>query len=198
MAHEKTPNWHPSQKSRRCYHRVISGIERGGDLRFITLTSSKDSPDTCQNSFRALYGRLKRRGLIQGYIKVPEPSKNGKQHVHVLMRGKFILQSELSTMWQEIHHAKIVDIRKVWSNVDKRKLASDMASYMSKENMYRYSWSWGWVWRGFCNDWMKLKRVRNILQAAGEYIPFADLLALWRNWLHGTWQPDFSLLPQPP
>ena len=169
MPHEKEPNWHPSSKSRRCYHRVISGIERGGTLRFLTLTSSKDSPDTCQRSFRALYMRLKRRGLMKGYIKVPELSKNGKQHLHVLFRGSYVDQKLLSAWWQELHHAKIVDIRRVWSNADKRKLASDMASYMAKANLYRYSWNWAWVWRGFCKDWTQLKRWWRYLNEGGAY-----------------------------
>jgi len=197
MPHQKDPNWHPSQKSRRCYHRVISGIERGGILRFLTLTSSKDSPDSCQGSFRALYGRLKYRGLIKGYIKVPELSKNGKQHVHILFRGGYIDQKYLSDLWQEIHHAKIVDIRRVGVNVDKRKLASDMASYMAKDNAFRYSWNWDWVWRGFCNDWKKLKLHWRTLNAAGANHSFADLLRWWRLWLKGFWKPDFDLLPAP-
>lgn len=188
--------WHPTAKSRRCYHRVISGIERGGALRFLTLTSSKDSPDTCQHSFRVLYMRLKRRGLMKGYIKVPELSKNGKQHLHVLFRGSYIEQAMISAWWQELHHAKIVDIRKVASNVDKRKLASDMASYMAKDNAFRYSWNWDWVWRGFCNDWKKLKRLWRYFESCGEYIPFDKVLLSWRLWLKGIWQPDFSLMEE--
>lgn len=198
MPHKREKNWQPSAKSRRCYHRVISGIERGGDLRFLTLTSSKDSPDTCQRSFRALYMRLKRRGLIQGYIKVPEASRNGKQHLHVLFRGSYIEQALLSHWWQEIHHAKIIDIRKVGRNVDKKKLASDMASYMAKDNWYRYSWSWGWVWRGFCRDWARLKKLWRYLNESGEYYGFQKLLIWWRFWLKDLWTPPFYLIPEPP
>ena len=197
MPHEKDPNWHPSQKSRRCYHRVISGIERGGTLRFLTLTSSNESPDTCQRSFRSLYMRLKRKGLIEGYIKVPELSKNGKQHLHVLFRGSYIDQALLSQLWQELHKAKIVDIRKVSDNVDKRKLASDMASYMSKQNAYRYSWNWTWVWRGFVKDWTKLKRL--VREYYGEISGKARriLLLCWRLWLKGQWKPNWDILPEP-
>jgi len=186
-----------TQKSRRCYHRVISGIERGGDLRFLTLTSSNESPDTCQRSFRALYMRLKRRGLLKGYIKVPELSKNGKQHLHVLFRGSYLEQAELSKWWQELHGARVVDIRKVKGGRTPRQLASYMAKYMSKENIYRYSWNWDWVWRGFCRDWKLLKRLFRYV--CGGIYPnnVGDLLRLWRLWLHGFWEPDFSLLPEP-
>lgn len=198
MPHTRDPNWHPSAKSRRCYHRVISGIERGGTLRFLTLTSSKNSPDTCQRSFRALYMRLKRRGLIQGYIKVPEASKNGKQHLHILFRGSYLEQALISHWWQEIHHAKIIDIRRVWANTNKRKLASDMASYMAKDNWYRYSWNWGWVWRGFCRDWAKLKKQFWEYQKVGGQKPFSWLLQQWSYWLKYDLMPYWGPVPQPP
>lgn len=188
----------PSAKSRRCYHRVISGIERGGDLRFLTLTSSGDSPDTCQASFRALYMRLKRRGLLEGYIKVPENSKNGKQHLHVLFRGSYIEQALISAWWQQIHRAKIVDIRAVAGGRSKKGLASYMAKYMSKDNLYRYSWNWGWVWRGFVNDWTRLKHHWRHLNELGWTTSFSDLLRWWRLWLKGFWQPDWLAIQLPP
>jgi len=135
---------------------------------------------------------------MQGYIKVPELSKNGKQHLHVLFRGSYIEQALISHLWQKLHHAKIVDIRSVSSNVDKRKLASDMASYMAKDNAYRYSWNWDWVWRGFCRDWAKLKKLVALFNP-GEYrTTHTFLLFCWRSWLKGIWQPDFSLLPEAP
>jgi len=142
--------------------------------------------------------RLKRRGLIQGYIKVPEASRNGKQHIHVLFRGSYIEQALISSWWQEIHHAKIIDIRRVWANTNKKKLASDMASYMAKDNWYRYSWSWGWVWRGFCRDWTKLKKLWRYLNESGTSFDFSRLIVWWRFWLKDAWQPPFYLMPQPP
>ena len=145
-------------KSRRCYHRVLSGIERGGRLRFLTLTSSVDSPDDIQKSWRALYMRLKRRNLVQGYIKVPEYTKEGRLHLHILFRGNFIEQALISRMWSQIHQAPVVDIRAVKMAGNKRKVANYMAKYMSKESAGRYSWSWGWVWKGFCKDWLSFKK----------------------------------------
>ncbi|MBA7669717.1 hypothetical protein ES703_77850 [subsurface metagenome] len=187
-----------SSKSRRCYHRVISGLERGGTIRFLTLTSSKESPLDIQRSWRALYMRAKRRGLITGYIKVPEYTKQGRLHLHVLFRGKYIAQPVLSAWWQSIHHAKIVDIRAVKEIHGKGGLASEMAKYMAKAGSERYSWSWGWVWRGFCRDWHNLKRLWHYLNEAAASYPFSDLIRWWRLWLKGFWQPDFSLLPKPP
>jgi len=171
----------------------MSGIERGGQLRFLTLTSSNESPDTCQPSWHVLIQRLRRRGLVQGYIKVPERSKNGKQHLHVLFRGSYIDQALISAWWQEIHQAKIVDIRATWRNASKKNIASYLCKYMSKENIYRYSWDWGWVWRGFCRDWRDLKRWANTsTQAMTEgFMPY--ILSRWHAWLHGNWEPPWKI-----
>ncbi|MBA7690265.1 hypothetical protein ES703_98790 [subsurface metagenome] len=141
--------------------------------------------------------RLKRRGLLQGYIKVPELSKNGKQHLHVLFRGSYIEQALISHWWQELHQAKIVDIRQVKGGRTPRKLASYMAKYMSKENLYRYSWSWGWVWRGFVKDYQRLKKLYRYVTGDLYMSRFQVLLRLWRLWLRGFWRPDFALLPEP-
>jgi len=168
-----------TQKSRRCYHRVISGLERGGQFRFLTLTSSNDSPDTCQKSWRALYMRLKRRGLVTAYIKVPELSKNGKQHLHVILRGTYIQQAAISEMWQEIHKAKIVDIRAIKQRRTRAQLAAYMAKYLAKENFFRYSWSWSWVWKGFVKDWEKLKKA---IRHASEIYPLKFMPALLFCW----------------
>lgn len=168
-----------TQKSRRCYHRVISGLEKGGQFRFLTLTSSNTSPDTCQRSWRALYMRLKRRGLVTAYIKVPELSKNGKQHLHVIFRGEYIAQAMISEMWQEIHGAKIVDIRRVQRGRTRAQLAGYMAKYLAKENFFRYSWSWSWVWRGFVKDWTQIKQGVRLLCELGDHKFLPALLFLW-------------------
>jgi hypothetical protein len=126
--------------------------------------------------------RLKRRGLIHGYIKVPEQSKNGKQHLHIIFRGSYIEQAWISAMWQEIHKAKVVDIRRVNKGRTKAQLAGYMAKYMSKENAFRYSWSWDWVWRGFVKDWQKLKKVTGPYCEASGRGYYRTLLKFWR-WL---------------
>lgn len=135
--------------------------------------------------------RLKRRGLIQGYIKVPERSKNGKQHLHVLFRGQYIAQALVSQWWNELHKAKVVDIRKVSAGRSKRGIALYLVKYMSKENPYRYSWNWDWVWRGFCRDWNDLKRYWHQLETYGEYRSFTWLISQWYCWLVVGRRPAF-------
>lgn len=141
--------------------------------------------------------RLKRRGLMEGYIKVPELSKNGKQHLHVLFRGSYIDQVVISKWWKEIHHAKIVDIRKMKYGRSKRSLACYMAKYMSKENIYRYSWNWGWVWRGFVKDWTDLKRRFFALQKVFPNAKFSYILSVWADCLHRGIRHPVQFLPMP-
>lgn len=190
--------WYPTPKSRRCYHRVISGIERGGHLRFLTLTSSNESPASCQRDFRALYMRLKRRGLMKGYIKVPELSKNGKQHLHVLFRGEYIDQKLISEWWSELHKAKVVDIRAVRHGRSPKAIANYMAKYMSKATLYRYSWNWDWVWRGFVKDWNNLKKQWHWFNTNIGYHNLAWLINQWHICLKYNLRPNFSYLWEPP
>lgn len=125
--------------------------------------------------------RLRRRGLVKGYIQVPEATQSGLLHKHVLLRGSYIEQWLISQWWQEIHHARVVDIRKV-RGMRKSALAAYMAKYMAKEAISRYSWDWGWVWKGFVKGWKALYRYwRDDLGGQGG---FRVLLAAWRNALH--------------
>lgn len=189
-----------SQKSRRCYQRVMSGLERGGTLRFLTLTSSPESTKDIEASFRALYMRAKRRGLIQGYIKVPELTKQGRAHLHVLFRGEYISQKLISKWWSEIHRASVVDIRAVRPYGGKRKVANYMAKYMSKEAAGRYSWSWGWVWKGFCKDWKIYKAYWSRWFEKDGVTTFKNCLLGWQMWLHGVYKisRDDMLADYPP
>lgn len=183
-----------TKRSRRCYHRVMSGLERGGKLRFLTLTSSNEAPADIQKSWRALYMRMLRRGLITGYIKVPELTEAGKQHLHVLFRGNFIAQRLLSLWWSEIHQSSVVDIRFVRPYGGKKRVASYMAKYMSKEQAGRYSWSWGWVWRGFCRHWTLYKRYWHQHVERPGRNSFANCLTGWQFWLKGIISVDLEAL----
>jgi len=191
-------------RSRRCFHRVMSGLECGGQIRFLTLTSASPVSETVvHRHFRALMARLQRRGLVTGYIQCPERTKSGLVHKHVLFRGSYVEQRLLSEWWRDIHGAPVVDIRRVrglqgdspWA---RRKVASYMAKYMAKgagasgsevllpgRHRAHYSWSSGWVWRGFCGHWSRLKRVWSRLNDASvSGASFASLVRLWNDYLH--------------
>lgn len=180
------------RRRKRCYHRVICGLERGGSLRLITLTSSDNAPGDIQRSFRKCIMRLKRRQLLKDYIKVIEVKDDGRQHIHLCYRGEYIEQAALSAMWQEIHHSPIVDIRRVKAGrQSKRGVAGYLAKYMAKEMVKRYSWSWHWVYPGFVKTWREAKRVVVILKLwlpAGEVA--GALLKLWRSHIRALSPPE--------
>jgi hypothetical protein len=183
-----------TKKSRRCFQRVISGIKRGGTLRFLTLTSSDAAPEDIQRSWRCLYMRLKRRGLVQGYIKVPETKPDGRTHLHVLFRGSYIEQRIIKHMWENIHQSSIVDIRLVKVYKNPAKVANYMAKYMSKEMAGRYSWSWWWVWPGFCRDWTIYKRWWWKFIDREGITTFKNLLYGWDCILTGRLEADFTAM----
>jgi len=127
--------------------------------------------------------RLQRRGLVRAYIKVPEVSKNGKQHLHIIYEGEYIAQVAISEMWEQIHQAKVIDIRLAHLGHGKKGLARYLAKYMSKEGAYRYSWSWSWVWKGFVKDWTSLKRLWRYNNMMTFPLPYDGLLRIWRHFL---------------
>lgn len=174
---------------------MISGLEKGGDLRLITLTSSDEAPHDIQRSFRKLTMRLRRRQLCQDYLKVIEVKDDGREHIHMCFRGKFIEQAYLSEQWNEIHKSPIVDIRRVKKGYrNKRGVAGYLAKYMAKELFRRYSWSWGWVYKGFVKTWTAAKSmIYGYIRLGGHSWLWGDLLQLWRLHLRRNLTPEIFL-----
>ena len=165
------------------YHRVMSGLEKGGQLRLLTLTTAKQSDNELfQKHFRMLRMRLLRRGLMLDYIRCREMTKSGLRHEHILFRGSYIAQVYLSHLWQEIHGAPVVWITLVRG---KSRLASYLAKYASKGIEARTSYSWGWVWRGFAQSWALVKRV------GWQWgYTFAEVLTYWQMCVRVGSKPD--------
>ncbi|MBA7636443.1 hypothetical protein ES703_44063 [subsurface metagenome] len=169
-----------SRRLKRCYHRVISGLEKDSRCRFITLTSSLDSRNFIQQDLRRLIMRLRRQSVLTDYIRVIEKTKSDLEHVHLIYRGRYIPQPVLSRLWEEIHQAPIVDIRSVKpSRHHIRGAAAELAKYMAKEGCRRYSWSWGWVYKGFVGTWQKAKslfrKITNYHPLPGYFLRFLEL-----------------------
>ena len=161
------------RRSRRMYHRVISGLEKSGQVRLLTLTSASEKDNgRFQADFRKLRMRLLRRGLLIDYIRCPEYTKSGLRHEHILFRGGYIEQRYLSKLWFLIHSASVVDIRRTGGT---HKIAGYMASYMAKSPAGRYAYSWGWVWKGFAGSWKALKAM-----AVWNCWTYKELLTIWR------------------
>lgn len=169
------------RRQKRCFHRVISGLEKDPCCRAITLTSSLESPPDIRHSFRKLTWRLRRRGMLTDYIRVIEFTKSGLQHIHMIYRGQYIDQVVLSKLWQEIHLASIVHITNLEVDTQRRKwLAMYLAKHMAKQGSHRYSWSWGWVYKGFVATW---KKAKYLARQAQYFRPtqnwFDNFLQLW-------------------
>lgn len=183
------------RRIKRCYHRVISGLEKDPRCRFVTLTSSPDSKNFIQQDLRRLIMRLRRRGVLVDYIRVIEKTKSGFDHVHMIYRGSYIPQPVLSALWLEIHQAPIVDIRSVKPFKNHiRGAAGELAKYMAKEGCRRYSWSWGWVYKGFVRTWKLAKSLFGKIQHY-VFVPFAftRFLALWHIHLKSRSPPSHLL-----
>lgn len=190
MSHpERTPQ---ERRQARCFHRVISGLEKGGSLRLVTLTSSDQALNPIQQDFRRLIMRLRRRRLLQDYLKVIEIKNPYREHIHMCFRGSYIEQAFLSNLWQHLHQSPVVDIRKVKAGKrNKRGVANYLAKYMSKEMYRRYSWSWGWVYKGFVKVWKDSLRIFRAIQGHFlEAIPFYHFLDLWRLHLRSRSPPQ--------
>lgn len=179
-------------RQKRCFHRVMSGLERGGDFRVMMLTSTSPVAGPVQAAWRALKERLRRRGVLHDYIRVPEYTESGLVHLHVIYRGSYLSQWVLSQQWYALTQsqdcgAKVVYIQRVYG---KRGIAHYLAKYMGKGDEYlagNMSWSWGWVWQGFVRDWKYLvhawRCARNGFNEWAHYgwdLPYGALLKQWR------------------
>lgn len=121
-------------------------------------------------SFRALKERLRRRWGRFEYMGVREV-KGDRQHLHLVFRGEFMAQVQLSAMWADIHRSPVVDIRAVWSQ---RGGARYMAKYLAKSVANRYWASYRWVFEGWVGWSRRVKR------AFGHYPSKTLLQALAR------------------
>jgi len=149
----KRSSW--STKQKRAYQRLLSGLTRakvlGKKVRFMTLTSSPSSSfGELNEHFQVLRKRIKRTfGVKIDYIKFK--TNEGYGVLHIIFVGAFIPQQWLSRNWEEIHGAKIVDIREVRG--EKRLARYLISNYLVTQTFVRMSWSWGWVFRGFVSMW---------------------------------------------
>ncbi len=102
------------------YARVDKLASAGNPERFITLSRAGNNPQEVRNNLQHLIQAIRRQGLLFEYFSTTELHKNGLPHLHLLQRGDFIEQAELSRLWG-ICTAKsfsgrsstIVDIRRI-------------------------------------------------------------------------------------
>jgi len=177
-------DWTPKQH--RCWSRLklifYYTAWKDDKLRFMTLTSSKDSPDI-HKSFRTLVKRIRYKFGEFEYLAVK--TDEGCGVYHIVFKGSFIPFRWLQDAWKDIHKAFMVNIKYV-RNYPK-KLASYMVNqYMSDQNAFsRYSWSWFLVFKGFIGKWKHgLKACEydfNVMDRVfnGGIIKFSNYLGSW-------------------
>ena len=63
--------------------------------------------------------------------------RGDRHHLHLVFRGEYMEQVQLSAMWASIYKSPVVDIRAVYRARDG---ARYLAKYLAKESVNRY---WG-------------------------------------------------------
>lgn len=169
-----------SAKQKRLYGRVLSGLNRPGVARFMTLTSGPSSPSDIHRSFRALKERIRRRWAFE-YIACRETTNSGLIHIHLVWRGGYIPQAWLSKAWADIHHAPIVWVEQAKKD---RRMAAYLAKYLGKEALGRFWSSWNWIYRGWRSSREYLSGL--FIRCFG-YSRRRLWYSLWEEHLRGRW-----------
>lgn len=159
----------------RAFQRAISGLKVGGRWQLWTLTTSDEEYEkdtSIQAHFRALMMRLKRAGLLVGYMKVIEYTKRGRPHIHVIIKGPPIPHWWLEKQWQDLHGSFVWFTKKRIRGAPAG--AGYLAKYLGKDPRARYGWSWTWVWKGFVKDWKNL-----VSDGVSGGVSMLDIIDVW-------------------
>ncbi len=102
------------------YARVDRLASAGNPQRFITLSRAGNTPSEVRINLQHLIQGIRRQGLQFEYFSTLELHKNGLPHLHLLQRGDFIEQRELSRLWGICtsksfvdRSSTVVDIRRI-------------------------------------------------------------------------------------
>jgi len=173
-----------NRRVRRFYQRYFAGVGVGGQLRILTLTTSDEAVASgydIHRHFRALVLRLRRRYGAFEYIGVKEV-KGGREHLHIVFRGKYMEQALISAIWQAIHQSKVVDIRAVYKA---RGGVRYLAKYLAKDAINRYWASYNWVFQGWVgwskrfNRWVGHYPSKTVLKTLARLDVGKRLAAMW-------------------
>jgi hypothetical protein len=126
-------------------------------LRFITLTSSEQSPKDIRKSFKKLVYELRRDGKKIEYLAVV--TDEGLGVIHAIYFGSYLKREYLIGKWKVIHGAWNIDIRAV-----ENKDSGNFQKYLfqnyikNQKGMVSVFWSRQWMWSGALKEWTKLKK----------------------------------------
>jgi len=124
-------------------------------LTFLTLTSSPNSPENISDSAYSLLKKLKVLYPHWGhwnYIRIR--TNEGHGVLHVIATLPYIPQRILSRIWQQVHRAPVVDLRRLWYG---RGLKNYLTRYL--EHQGRLSYSRDWVFQGWRKEFKRIKRL---------------------------------------
>lgn len=169
------------KKKRRGFHRIMSGLSKLGQHRLITLTSAPEAPSDIERSWRCLVKRLRRLGTVIDYVKVTEHTASGQHHIHAVLRGSYVEQALLSSLWAEIHQSPVVDVRQVTRRGrSEQKAAAYLCKYLTKDSGHRLCPSFGWLYPGAARIWRCLVYATCMAQELHrDTHPWPSILALW-------------------
>lgn len=161
-------------KQARAYKRIQSGFiiasNKRESVRFITLTSAV-GVRRMSKDWGVLVKRIRRRFGRFEYCRVSTNEGNGV--IHAVYRGAYIPQRLLSSMWKQIHHSPVVDIRLVRPY---KGLASYIVNqYVScqKSSYQRCATSWEWIFRGWSGVYNRFyKGIQNSLDRRDAWESF--------------------------
>jgi len=145
---------------------MLAQAASGAPLRFVTLTVNPkylDSPEARLKAlawaWRTVVKRLRREHPNKEveYFAVVEATLKGEPHLHILFRGPFIPQAQLSAWMDELIHAFRVDVRRI-KNVDQA--VRYVAKYITKKpaqfgTSKRYWQSQGYQLQKEGTEWVK-------------------------------------------
>lgn len=189
--------WNLRRQRKRIYHRVLTLLKfwksNGYEVLWITLTSSPNSDfDKIADHHRYLKLKLLERKL--GFANVQHAcvqTHEGCGTAHLFWAWKptngkrfYVPQKELSKLWDGIHDAKIVWVKKVRGNSHRKLTNYCVSQYTANQNqLKRMSWSWKVGLGGaMVKTWTVLKRVAHYSK---HNYPYPDLYAMWGRLLAG-------------
>lgn len=173
------------RQGKRLFSTLQSGLiwNHKQAMRFMTLTSSNESPEDTMRSFNHLVTTIRRTTparLIEGHyvevrkVKAYYPGKpvdeslnieymavltsEGNGVIHALVVGDYLPQRWLSDTWKTIHKAWNVDIRAPRGDTGHQRIARYiLAQYVKGQNaIKRINCSQNWIYPGWRADLKKL------------------------------------------
>jgi hypothetical protein len=178
--HRSKEEINSSRQRARLFHRLVTGMyyHKKEEFRFLTVTSSPDSPDI-RKSWNNFVKQVRNNFGKFEYVAIF--TDEGYGVIHVVFVGTYIPFEWIQERWKKIHGAFHVNIQKIrpYSNKRHRKgmwwtyrakshdkvyfppgLASYVLNqYLADQNAIRsINWSRGWVYPGFVKDWESIKK----------------------------------------